>query len=109
MIENDNYNEIEKNKENLLEISNNISKTYSDVADCLEERLYRIKNMLESGVLDENDTDFYANQVLKTQNRIVDCDSLRSEEISKIDKIIVRNEEELKNLKDNDENESRND
>ena len=55
MTEYDNNELIKQNNEKLSQINDEISKSYSEVRDCLEERLYRMKRLLESGVLAEDE------------------------------------------------------
>ena len=94
---------IKQTNEDLRKLQQNMSGVYLDVADCYEERMRRIKNMLEAGILDENESEYYSNQVEKIQRNINDLDFLKSEDSSKINKIIVENEEELEKMKKNDE------
>ena len=109
MAEYDNDELIKQNNEKLNQINDEISKSYSEVRDCLEERLYRMKRLLESGVLAEDEIEHYSDQVFATQRRMYDCESMRLEEMGNINRIITESEETIKqDESSNEDNESLN-
>lgn len=109
MAEYDNDELIKQNNEKLSQINDEISKSYSEVRDCLEERLYRMKRLLESGVLAEDEIEHYSDQVFATQRRVYDCESMRLEEMGNINRIITESEETIKQDEScNEDNESLN-
>lgn len=95
--------QIKQTNEDLRKLNHYISGTYLDVTDCYEERLHRIKNMLEAGILNEKESEYYLNQVDKLQREINNLDFMKAEDAAKINKIIVDNEEELERQKKSDE------
>ena len=109
MTEYDNNELIKQNNEKLNQINDEISKSYSEVRECLEERLYRMKRLLESGVLAEDEIEHYSDQVFINQRRVYDCESMRLEEMGNINRIITESEEAIKQEESsNEDNESLN-
>ncbi len=87
---------LQQTNEDLRQTTQIISKTFLNVTDCYEERLSRIKKLLDAGVLDEEDSEYYSDQVVKLQKRIIECEAMSSEQTRKIERIIINYEEEIK-------------
>ena len=98
-----NEEEIEKMKkanEKLFQIRGIISSSYSEASDSMEENLYRMRKILDSDCLDQNKSDFFCEEILSTKKRIVECESMKFDDIRKVDGIISDNEENIKILED---------
>lgn len=97
---------IKKANEDLNQIKGIISRGYSDVSDSMEDDLHRMGKLLDSGCLDQKKTDFFLEQVMSTKKRILECESLKMDEIRRVDGIISDNEESIKCLEDDNEKEN---
>ena len=96
---------IKKVNERLFQIKDVITRSYSEASDGLEENVYQMKKLLDSGCLDQNESDFFCERVTSTKKRILECESLKDYEIRKVDGIISDNEEGIKSLENEKENE----
>lgn len=83
---------------NLTETSKELTKAYKEYNEHLEERYYRIKRMLDSGILNQNEVDFYQNQISGIYKSMEECDELKYETVGKINNAIENNEEEIARL-----------
>ncbi len=96
---------IKKSNEELIQIKDVIARSYSDASDDFEENIYQMKKLLDSGRLDQNESDFFCERVMSTKKRILEFESLKTDEIRKVDRIISDNEEGIKALDSEEENE----
>ncbi len=100
--------EIEKLKkfnEELFQIKDVIARSYSEASDSLEDNVYQMTKLLDSGCLDQNESDFFCDRVMSTKKRILECESLKDDEIRTVEGIISDNEEGIKSLENEKENE----
>lgn len=100
MEENNPKEDIRKSTNQLREMQDEVVKSYRDMNDILEERYAYIQRLMSSGILSENDIDFYQGQISKIYKMTEDCDYEMNESLGVIHNAMMENDEELSRLKE---------
>lgn len=103
MEENNKREEITRNSNRLQLMRDEISKSYRDMIDSLEERYIYIQRLMSSGTMNESDVDFYQTQISMIYKMTEDCDYEMNESLGIIDNALMENDEELRRLKEEEE------
>lgn len=107
MEENDKREDIRRSSNQLQQMRDEISKSYSDMNDSLEERYMHIQRIMSSGALNKDDDDFYQEQRSRLYRMMNDCDYEKNESLRIVNKALTENEEEMRRLQDEEEQEEK--
>lgn len=107
MEENDKREDIRRSSNQLQQMRDEISKSYSYMNDSLEERHMHIQRIMSSGALNKDDVDFYQEQRSRLYRMMNDCDYEKNESLRIVNKALTENEEEMRRLQDEEEQEEK--
>lgn len=97
--------DLKKINNQLYEIRGDISRSYSQVGDCIEQELYSMKKIYDSGTLNRKELLYYQDQLSKLHNMMNNCEEEKEDSMKLLKSAITESEEYLFKIEKEEYNE----